>query len=219
MNDHAEERLALGSYLVGALSHAERAAFETHLRDCRACRDELHELSVLPGFLGRLTPEQVMGGFAAPPESLLTGLLARARVVETVGHRRLRRWQGAAAALSLAAAVLVGILVVPRASAPGTSYQLQSALASAPSSGEVTLVTKPWGTQLVLEMKNLPAGTVCVAVVTGERGRSEVVGTWGATATHAAFVTLATDIATGQLRTITVKTTEGTPLLNARLAV
>ena len=219
MNDHAELRLALGSYLVGALSPAERSVLETHLRECIACRDELNELSVLPGFLGRLTPEQVQGGFPPPPESLLTGLLARALGVETARRRRLRRRQGAAAALSLAAAAIVGILVIPTASTPGTSYQLQSALASTPSAGEVTLVTKPWGTELILAMRKLPAGTSCVAVVTDKQGRIEVVGTWGATTTHAAQVTLATDISTAYLRTITVETAAGKPLLNARLVV
>ena len=219
MNDHAELRLALGSYLVGALSPAERSELETHLRDCNACRDELNELSVLPGFLGRLTAEQVVGGFAPPPESLLTGLLARAQDIETARGRRLRRWQGAAAAMSLAAAAIIGILVFPTANTPGTSYQLQSVLASTPSTGEVTLVTKPWGTELILALKNLPAGTSCVAVVTGGHGRVEVVGTWGATTTHAAQVTLATDISTAHLRSITVETVAGQHLLNARLAV
>ena len=219
MNDHAELRLALGSYLVGALSPAERSVLETHLRDCNACRDELNELSVLPGFLGRLTPEQVIGGFPPPPESLLTGLLARAQGVETARRRRLRRWQGGVAALSLAAAAIVGVLVFSATSVPGTSYHLQSALASTPSAGEVTLVTKPWGTELILAMKNLPAGTSCVAVVTDGQGRVEVVGTWGATTNHAAQVTLATDISTAHLRTITVETAAGQHLLNARLAV
>ena len=219
MNDHAELRLALGSYLVGALSPAERSMLEMHLRDCNTCRDDLNELSVLPGFLGRLTPEQVIGGFPPPPESLLTGLLARAQSVETARRRRLHRWQGAVVAVSLAAAAIVGVLVFPKASIPGTSYQLHSALTSTPSAGEVTLVTKPWGTELILVMKNLPAGTSCIAVVTDGQGRIEVVGTWGATTTHAAQVTLATDISTAHLRTITVETAAGRRLLNARLAV
>ena len=219
MSNHPELRLALGSYLVGALSPADRSVLEGHLRDCDACRDELNELSVLPGFLGRLTPEQVVGGFPAPPESLLTGMLVRAHLVETQRDRRLHRWQGAVAALSLAAAATIGVLVLPTTTAPGTSYHLQSALASTSSTGVVTLISKPWGTELLLAMKNLPPGTSCVAVVTTESGRREVVGTWGATATHSARVTLATDVSTAYLRSITVDTAAGTRILNARLAV
>ena len=219
MSNHNELRLALGSYLVGALSPSERVVFEGHLRDCELCRQELNELSVLPGFLGRLTPEQVVGGFPAPPESLLTGLLARASFVERSRASRLRRWQGAVAALTLAAAATIGVLVLPATSTPGTSYQLHSALASTSSAGVVTLVSKPWGTELLLTMKNLPPGTSCVAVVTSKSGRSEVVGTWGATVTRAARVTLATDVSTPHLRSITVDTAAGIRVLNARLAI
>ena len=219
MSNHTELRLALGSYLVGALSPAERSVFEVHLRDCSTCRDELNELSVLPGFLGRLTPEQVVGGFPAPPESLLAGLLARAQLVESQRARRLRRWQGGVAALSLAAAAIIGVLVLPATSTPGISYQLQSALASASSTGVVTLVSKPWGTELLLAMKNLPPGTSCVAVVTTKSGHSEVVGSWGATAAHSARVTLATDVSTLHLQSITVDTAKGIRILNARLTV
>ena len=223
MSSHMEFRLALGSYLVGALSSAERSALEGHLRDCDVCRDELNQLSVLPGLLGRLTTEQVVAGFPAPPESLLNGMLARAQLVESARVRRLRRWQGAVVALSLAAAATIGVLVLPATTTPGTSYQLQSALAStstsSSSTGVVTLVSKPWGTELLLVMKNLPPGTSCVAVVTTESGRSEVVGTWGATATHSARVILATDVSTVHLRSITVDSAVGTRILNARLAV
>ena len=219
MSDHTEMRLALGSYLVGALSPVERAVFEGHLRDCESCRDELKDLSVLPGFLGRLTPEQVVGGFPAPPESLLTGLLARASLVERSRTRRLRRWQGAVAVLTAAAAATIGILAVPTTSPPGTSYQLQSALASTSSTGVVTLVSKPWGTELLLAMKKLPPGITCVAVVTSQSGQREFVGSWGATASHSARVTLATDVSMTHLRSITVITSQGTRILNARLAV
>ena len=219
MNGHAELRLALGSYLVGALSPAERLELEVHLRDCPACSKELKDLSGLPGLLGRLTPEEAQWDFPSPPDHMLQDLLARAHVMESAQRHRLHRWQGVGGVLALAAAVLVGILVVPTASTSTTSYPLRAALASAPSSGEATLLAKTWGTQLTLTMKNLPSDTNCVAVVTGVDGRVEIIGSWSSTPSHAAQVTLATDISTLLLRTVTVETSAGKRLMTARITV
>ena len=43
-----------GAYVLGALSPAERAAYERHLSTCSACREAVAEIAVLPGLLGRL---------------------------------------------------------------------------------------------------------------------------------------------------------------------
>src|ERR1700738_1996068 len=41
-----------GAYVLGALSPAERAAFERHLPGCASCRESVADLAVLPGLLG-----------------------------------------------------------------------------------------------------------------------------------------------------------------------
>ncbi|HET6532087.1 MAG TPA: zf-HC2 domain-containing protein [Actinoplanes sp.] len=43
-----------GAYVLGALSPAERAAYERHLGSCSFCRAAVAEVAVLPGLLGRL---------------------------------------------------------------------------------------------------------------------------------------------------------------------
>ena len=48
------QTLEVGVYVLGALAPAERDAFERHLSDCATCRDEVADLAVLPGLLGRL---------------------------------------------------------------------------------------------------------------------------------------------------------------------
>jgi hypothetical protein len=64
------QTLDVGVYVLGALAPAERDAFERHLGDCAICRDEVAELAVLPGLLGRLdlaTAETIArDGEAAP---------------------------------------------------------------------------------------------------------------------------------------------------------
>jgi anti-sigma factor RsiW len=48
------QTLEVGAYVLGALVPAERDAFEKHLGECAICREEVAELAVLPGLLGRL---------------------------------------------------------------------------------------------------------------------------------------------------------------------
>jgi len=80
---HAEARLALGALVLGALEPVERAAVEAHVAGCAECSAELVDLAVLPGLLGRLTPEQAAAVApgrpdpAEPPAELLERVLAR----------------------------------------------------------------------------------------------------------------------------------------------
>jgi anti-sigma factor RsiW len=52
-------RLELGVYVLGAIDAADRGAVDDHLACCAACRDQLAELSGLPGLLSRVTAEDV----------------------------------------------------------------------------------------------------------------------------------------------------------------
>lgn len=216
MNDHDDFRLSLGSYLVGALDPAQRAGLEIHLHSCGVCRDELSYLSVIPAFLGRLSTEEFERGHPPLPETLLPGLLERARVVELAERRRLRRWRRATAALALAAAGLLGVLALPahRAASPlGPSYALRPTVAAVRLTGDVTLVHRAWGTAMVLSVKGLPSGVNCVAVLEDSHGRVEDVGFWGPTPTHDVQVQVASDMTTAALSRLTIETIAGRPLL------
>lgn len=48
------QTLEVGAYVLGALVPAERDAFERHLGECAICREEVADLAVLPGLLGRI---------------------------------------------------------------------------------------------------------------------------------------------------------------------
>lgn len=49
-------RFESGVYILGALSPAERRAYEGHLSRCHPCRDDLASVAGLPGLLARLIP-------------------------------------------------------------------------------------------------------------------------------------------------------------------
>jgi anti-sigma factor RsiW len=44
-------------YLEGALSRADRARFEAHLRDCEHCSEYLHQIRTTIQVVGRVEPE------------------------------------------------------------------------------------------------------------------------------------------------------------------
>jgi Anti-sigma-K factor rskA, C-terminal/Putative zinc-finger len=112
MTDHATYMDEVGAYLLGALSDAERSAFERHLETCAECRHELHRLRPAAELLPR-SVEQV-----EPPPSLKRSLMevvereaAPQRSRRPLGERlldRLRPVRPVAAAGALAVAALIG---------------------------------------------------------------------------------------------------------------
>jgi len=107
-----------GAYILGALSPAERAAYERHLAHCPPCKQSLAELAVLPGLLGRLNsyppvPHRPAAADEPPPATLLPRLLAAASTMRRSERRAQRRRRlratVAAALASLAVATAAGI--------------------------------------------------------------------------------------------------------------
>ncbi|MDA8318034.1 MAG: hypothetical protein M0010_23125 [Actinomycetota bacterium] len=237
MTQHDELRLSLGSYLIGALGPATRLEVGDHLKRCETCRAELVELAALPGLLGRLGAQQLGSqlGFSAcgtasaasslsgtmpdsPPEGLLDEMLDRARRIEDRSRRRLRRLRAAAIVAAAAAIVATALALAPAvASRPGTSYRLHAEIPSTSLAGKVTLVPKPWGTELALSLQGLPPRVACEAVVTGTHGQRAAIGNWSATQDHAARVEIASDMSPSQLASLTIETVAGSPLLGVTL--
>lgn len=96
---HDEQALA-APYVLGALDHSERRAFEAHVASCPVCHEELRSLQRVADALARSVPQRT-------PNAEL-----RARVLTAVSGarpvpRELRRRGGARDWLPLAAAVVV----------------------------------------------------------------------------------------------------------------
>jgi predicted anti-sigma-YlaC factor YlaD len=102
-----------GAYVLGALSPAERAAFEGHMSTCPACREAVASLAVLPGLLSRLDAERAFPRTSAPL-SVLPRTLAAISVRRRAERRRNRFFAVAAAfaATVLAAGVGMGAQVL-----------------------------------------------------------------------------------------------------------
>jgi anti-sigma-K factor RskA len=101
-----------GVYVLGALAPAERSAYERHLATCRECRNDVAELAVLPGLLGRLDAESAASiGQPVPvaPRSTLTAALTGAQTAQKRSRRR-RRWErGVTLAIAACLALFIGV--------------------------------------------------------------------------------------------------------------
>lgn len=81
-----DQRIALGSYALGALDPVEADQVRTHLVDCAACRAEYRELAAVPAVLARITETEMAAGPVPPDGELLTRLLEKAAAREASGR-------------------------------------------------------------------------------------------------------------------------------------
>ncbi len=101
-----------GAYVLGALSPAERVAYERHLATCSFCREAVADIAVLPGLLGRLDAtdfERLMSTTppAAPRRRATTPELVTAARSTRRSERSRMRWRVTGTALAAACLALV----------------------------------------------------------------------------------------------------------------
>jgi hypothetical protein len=111
------EAIEAGAYVLGALSPAERSAYQRHMAVCAQCRDEVTDLAGLPGLLGRLDEATAAGVTGPEPASasttILTGVLEKVSAERGRIRRRFRLRATLLAAAAACVALLVGLLGGP----------------------------------------------------------------------------------------------------------
>ena len=212
------------AYVLGALSPADRLAFERHLPGCADCTRAVGELAGLPGLLGRVDASVLED---PTPDTPLPGTLLPALVRE-VQHRRRRTalWAGAAAAAVAIAAVSVPVVLTqvgdggnppPSASssAPGgIEVHQMTPVGEVPVTATLGLEQVAWGTRLELTCSydtrqveyQLPEAVDYTMFVERRGGGTEQVGSWRSvdgTTMHLSAATAAdrSDIASVEVRT------------------
>jgi hypothetical protein len=175
----------VGAYALGLLEAADRQAFEEHLAGCPACAAELAELSGMKDLLTGIDPVDAPAG--EPTQAEVTDLVRR----RAESQRRRVRWQSvlaaAASVVLLAVGVGVGLATAPGSPAPTTQPLVtltvhQSATAAGTNSqtgvsGVAGLVSKPFGTQVTVNLK-MKGPLECQLVAVSKTGARTVIATW-----------------------------------------
>ncbi len=176
MSAISSEHTDLGAYALGLLEDQDKAAFESHLATCDACRAELASLAPIAPLLRGMEPVVVPGDPRPPVD-----LLHRRAVVSRRQRRRLILASAAACVALLGAGIGVGV-TAHSSPAPGTvtlAGQLHSATNSANGvAGTVGLLAKGWGTQVSLDLANIRGPQQCELIAVSKTGERTVVTGW-----------------------------------------
>lgn len=218
-----------GAYVLGSLAPAERTLYERHLSVCPVCREEVAEIAVLPGLLGRLdatAASQIVGGDDGvdAPESRLPKLIdAAARSRRRDAWRRRWRMTGATlAAAGVAVFASLGLSVVRHAdptSTPPVALAAMTEVRDTPVSAEVGLVHAAGGSEVfmhctykskVMEDKSEYAYRL---VAFGADGTDEQVGSWMAGPDTNLTMSGITHYARNDIERIELQNNSGDPIL------
>lgn len=186
------------AYVLGALSPAERTAYEHHLATCPACVAAVAHLAPLPGLLSRVDPVALRRSEAAPelaaveagPEPAGSlGRLLQAGADQRRRWLRRRRWRLAAALAGVVLLAIAGSAALlglssdqPQAPPPAAREQMQPVVAEAPVTAEVALTETAAGTVVWMRCgypgaAEGPPGVFRLVAV-GADGSREQVGSW-----------------------------------------
>jgi hypothetical protein len=175
MSEHTD----VGAYALGLLEPEDRQAFEEHLAGCPACAAELAELSGMKSLLSDLGP--VEAPVDEPSEANVTDLVRR-RAESQRRHTRRQVLIGAAASVTLlAGGVGVGLAVASQPTslvAQNAGRTVSAVDAQTGVHGKATLVAKPFGTQVTVDLAQIQGPLECRFIAVSRSGTRFQIGTW-----------------------------------------
>jgi len=215
-----------GAYVLGALSPAERMAYERHLATCSFCREAVRDIATLPDLLSRLDAAE----FAKLVDPSLSGedlrRVAPARRVSSAGQHNRKalpvRILSCAAAALLVALVGVGIFAwsrdgtTPGGTPAGPAVAMTSLVADSPVTATVRLTSTAGGTKIEVVCSYSKSATrpdTFRVVAFGQDGQEEQVGSWQASPGAEFLMPAVTHFALGSLSRLELGPSDGKALL------
>jgi anti-sigma-K factor RskA len=214
-----------GAYVLGALSPTERASYERHLAGCATCREEVGEVAVLPGLLGRLDSAGIEQIASAPSSESRMPDLIDAVTRSRRRDRMRRRWRTAGSALAAACLALfvglgAGMLRTTTPDTPDSGIELvamRSVIQDAPVSAEIGLTTTKWGTEITMhcayKASSVGKENTFRLYAYDADGTKEQIGSWDASPGADIKFTGMTSFSGDKLTKLTLARKDGTELL------
>ncbi len=197
------EHETVGAYALGILDDAEATAFEAHLAGCEWCAQQLDELAGMEPMMAALA-DLPGAGTPAIAESLTAKPSPRLseKLVDEVAERRAGKRRRNLYLVGTAAALIIGGPFAAVATTGGgdgggqrteaaqpAGSPAESAFSAMPDrvtatdpatqvSATVALEKKAWGTEAVLELKNVKGPQKCSLVAVGKNGERETLTSW-----------------------------------------
>jgi hypothetical protein len=197
------------AYVLDALDPAEKAEFEAHLPTCADCRARVADVGAVPDLLTGLDETAFLDHIAEaelappPPETLLPGLLRRAR-----GEQKRRRFVTAG----------LGLVVAWPSSTSSPQQRQMTALAASPVSATVSLEAKNWGTEIDITCWYKPGANLANAydykmVAYDKLGEQYTLGSWTLNPGTRETLRNSTALPENKIAKVQVEAPDGTPIL------
>lgn len=210
------------AYVLGALTEADRAAYERHLPSCADCRAAIERFRSMPRLLAKVESAASAAGTSdrpAPsvPDTLLPGLVSKAR-----RSTRRRRIAAGAVAATVALGLVGGTAAVvgQGSSAPGGEQVALSKAAAVPLQASLQVRPTDWGSELTMKCRYsgyvAPDGTSYeLVVVPTAGGEPQTVARWSVIPGREATVVGSTELTPAQIAQVQVRTSDGQILLRS----
>lgn len=206
------------SYVLGALSLAERKVFEQHLATCPACQTSVARLAGLPGLLALTSEADVDDDQSPVPDTLLPRLLT-----VTARDRRRRRWiwtgtMVAAAACVVALAVVIAIRPASSRSVPLPAPVAMTQVLAGPMTASLQLTDKQWGTDIVINCRYNGVhdpGANYQLVIFDKTGKGQSLSWWKSVSGTTSTIPAATSLRLDEISHLEVQLPDGRPVLSA----
>ena len=203
------------AYLLGALSPADRAIYESHVAECERCRAAIAEVAPTLGLLARVEPERARTLLRPAEEGDGPDGAHRARVISLGAARaRAQRRRRLVASLAVAAAIViaaVGIPVTVSLLRPAPQVVALEQVVDLPLSASVELTEVAWGTRIDMsceygEIADAPAeGWAYALVVVDGEGVESVLSTWRAHPGSTAKLSAGTALAAADIDSLEIR--------------
>lgn len=219
--DHAGFAEWDAAYLLGALSPADRRAFEEHLRGCEECAANVAALAGVSGLLARIPREEGLALLEAPSPSaeVPATLLPRLELAARRDRRRRRAATWALAAGAAAAGVIGTLALPPLFDGAGETVTAElDAVRDVPLTATVELTSAQSGTRIDMTCSYAYGGgdgqeRSYDLVVLDAQGEAERVSTWTSRAGQTIQVSAMVDTPTADIETVEVRSTDGGEVL------